>query len=84
MNYLKKEECEITVDDVIGGLKQPSNPNMLRVINDDLSIRNGKYGAYIFYKTTVMKKPRFKNLTALKKIIKRVKCRFCRIGLRNI
>ena len=66
VNYLKKEECEITVDDVVGGLQQPSNPNMLRVINGDLSIRNGKYGAYIFYKTTVMKKPRFLKLNGFK------------------
>ena len=31
-------------------------------INDDLSIRNGKYGDYIFYKTPNMNKPRFLNL----------------------
>ena len=30
-----------------------------------MSIRNGKYGAYIFYKTASMKKPRFLNLKGI-------------------
>ena len=33
--------------------------NMLRILNNELSIRNGKFGPYIFYKTNTMKKPRF-------------------------
>jgi hypothetical protein len=32
---------------------------MVRVITDEISIRNGKYGDYIFYKTSLMKNPTF-------------------------
>ena len=32
---------------------------VLREINKELSIRNGKYGPYIFFKTEIMKKPKF-------------------------
>lgn len=32
---------------------------VLREINKELSIRNGKYGPYIFFKTEMMKKPKF-------------------------
>jgi DNA topoisomerase-1 len=35
---------------------------MVRKITDDISIRNGKYGDYIFYKTTEMKNPTFLKL----------------------
>jgi DNA topoisomerase-1 len=35
---------------------------MVRKITDDISIRNGKYGDYIFYKTPVMKNPTFLKL----------------------
>jgi DNA topoisomerase-1 len=35
---------------------------LVRKINDDISIRNGKYGDYIFYKTSVMKNPTFLKL----------------------
>ena len=36
-----------------------NNKNIIRVIDNNISIRNGKYGAYIFYKTDKMKKPQF-------------------------
>ena len=32
---------------------------MIRVLTDEISIRNGKYGDYIFYKTSLMKNPTF-------------------------
>ena len=35
---------------------------LVRKINDDISIRNGKYGDYIFYKTAAMKNPSFLKL----------------------
>jgi DNA topoisomerase-1 len=35
---------------------------LVRKINEDISIRNGKYGDYIFYKTTAMKNPTFLKL----------------------
>ena len=36
-----------------------SNKNIIRVIDNNISIRNGKYGAYIFHKTDKMRKPQF-------------------------
>ena len=38
---------------------QSENKMILRAINSDLSIRNGKYGPYVFFKTSLMKKPKF-------------------------
>ena len=42
------------------GLLVPDN--ILLKINEELSIRSGKYGDYIFYMRENMKKPRFLNL----------------------
>jgi hypothetical protein len=42
---------------------------IIRVINDDVSIRSGKYGNYIFYKTMRMKKPKFISLKNFQKNI---------------
>jgi len=39
-----------------------TSEGIIRVINDDVSIRSGKYGNYIFYKTMQMKKPKFISL----------------------
>jgi len=44
---------------------------IIRTINDDISIRNGKYGDYIFYKTANMKKPKFISLKGLNKDYKK-------------
>ena len=41
----------------------PISSNILRTIDDSLSIRKGKFGPYIFYKTQFMKTPTFFNLT---------------------
>jgi topoisomerase IA-like protein len=40
-----------------GGLS--SSPGVLRVVNSDCSIRQGKYGQYVYYKTSEMKSPMF-------------------------
>ena len=46
----------------------PPPPNqtkaILRVINSDMSVRLGKFGPYVYYKTVEMKSPKF---LALKK-----------------
>jgi DNA topoisomerase-1 len=42
---------------------------IVRFINDDISIRSGKYGNYIFYKTIQMKKPKFISLKHFNKNI---------------
>jgi len=39
---------------------------MIRDIDENTSIRNGKYGDYIYYKTEKMKKPKFINLKKFK------------------
>jgi len=61
LTYLQKEEHDITIEDVIKFITKPSS-SVIREISDDLSIRNGKYGPYIFYKTKSMKKPQFLKL----------------------
>ena len=43
----------------------------IRTINDDTSIRTGKYGDYIFYKTINMKKPKFISLKSFNKDYKK-------------
>ena len=40
-----------------------NNSSILRKINDEISIRNGKFGNYIYYKTTAMTKPQFVKLS---------------------
>jgi DNA topoisomerase-1 len=58
---MKKSFEEITLEDVkdIVSGKKSANPKILLILNDHLSIRMGKYGPYVFYKTEKMKKPRF-------------------------
>ena len=60
LTYMKKEEHNITYEDVIQFIEKPSN--IVRNLTDKLSIRNGKYGHYIYYKTEGMKKPKFLSL----------------------
>lgn len=59
----KKEEFIVLEDvlDILLGTKS-GNPNVLKILNEDTSIRKGKYGPYIYYKTKSMSKPRFLNL----------------------
>ena len=52
-----------------GGRGGGGSEGILRVINDDISIRSGKYGNYIFYKTPKMKKPKFISLKNFEKNI---------------
>jgi hypothetical protein len=43
-----------------------TNPSILREINAHASVRNGQYGAYIYYKTPKMKTPAFVSLRGFK------------------
>jgi DNA topoisomerase I len=52
----------IKLEDVLPYLKR----EMIRDIDENTSIRNGKYGDYIYYKTEKMKKPKFINLKKFK------------------
>jgi len=40
-----------------------NNKNVLRIVTPELSVRKGKYGPYIFYKTAQMSEPKFVKLT---------------------
>jgi DNA topoisomerase-1 len=55
-------------DDSIGidGGDATDTTGVIRMVNDDTSIRKGKYGNYIFYKTAQMKKPKFISLKTFK------------------
>jgi topoisomerase IA-like protein len=43
-------------------MENPTYVGIVRPITDTLSIRKGKYGPYIFYKTKTMKSPKFLKL----------------------
>ena len=60
INNININEDNITLDDVINFInKTATNTSILREITKDISIRNGQYGHYIFYKTNKMNKPKF-------------------------
>ncbi len=60
---VNKTEKTIKLRDVVDLLdgKKSTNSNVLYEFDKTLSIRNGKYGPYIFFKTEKMKRPLFKN-----------------------
>tara|TARA_Y100000389_G_scaffold190005_2_gene214401 strand:+ start:947 stop:3373 length:2427 start_codon:yes stop_codon:yes gene_type:complete len=57
---------KISLEDAISIFENttPNENQLIRKINDCLSIRKGRYGDYIFYKTDTMKKPQFLRLTS--------------------
>ena len=50
---------ETTVDKEFSREDHPSNKLILRTLNSVFSIRKGKYGNYVYYKTAKMKTPEF-------------------------
>ena len=58
---IEKNEDDIVLEDVIDIVsgKKSTNPNVIKVLNENFSIRKGKYGEYVFYKTKNMSKPKF-------------------------
>jgi DNA topoisomerase-1 len=79
-HFQNKDFSSISLDEVIRFIendsfdchdasKSNSESGNIRVINDDVSIRSGKYGNYIFYKTMHMKKPKFISLKNFEKNI---------------
>ena len=40
----------------------------LKKFSEELSIRKGKYGDYIYYKTKTMKRPKFINVSKIKDV----------------
>jgi DNA topoisomerase-1 len=65
---IKKQFDEIGMDDVANLLdkKKPTetstDANVLRKLNDMMSVRKGKFGAYVYYKRPDMKSPQFLNI----------------------
>ena len=56
---------KITLEDIEKFIKSDKtnvNKNIIRVINNDFSIRKGKFGAYMYYKRNDMMKPEFYNI----------------------
>ena len=68
ISHIKKDKDDITLKDVLDVLngKKPQNSSVLKVITQDISVRKGKYGPYVFYKTNKMKKPRFIPMKGIK------------------
>ena len=40
----------------------PASPGIMRHVTEHISVRQGQYGAYLFYRTPAMKKPKFISL----------------------
>ena len=62
VGFLKKELNDITLEDVVPVLKgevKNKNKSIIKEISNEISIRKGKYGNYVYYKTSKMKKPKF-------------------------
>jgi DNA topoisomerase-1 len=59
ISHIKKEKITLTdVLELLKGKKEPGS-NILKVVTEEISVRKGKFGPYVFYKTNKMKKPRF-------------------------
>ena len=65
INEIQINETDINLDNVIEIIENSRNPNLVREITENLSIRKGKFGDYIFYKTKKMNKPKFLKLNEL-------------------
>jgi DNA topoisomerase-1 len=59
----KQSLDELTISDAItiinSSQEKAKTTAILRLLGDTMSVRNGKFGPYVFYKTTKMKKPKF-------------------------
>ena len=70
MNIIKKPLQDIQYEEVVEVLNtENTSSNTLRIINDDISIRKGKYGLYAFFKTKQMSKPQFLNIKKFKESV---------------
>ena len=62
LEIIEKDKDKDTADSD----KKSFTANIIRKLNDNISIRNGKFGDYIFYKTSKMTKPQFLKLGGFK------------------
>ena len=62
-SYSLKNVSPVSLKNVINAIENKGqNSSILREINNDISIRKGKYGPYIFFKTNTMNSPLFVNM----------------------
>jgi len=66
LGNINKSVDKITMEDVKKVIEGKANPSLLRTLNNDFSIRKGKYGAYAFYQSKGMNKPKFLNIKKFK------------------
>ena len=59
---ISKPTSDITMTDLEKTIDGKPNPSILRTLNDDFSVRKGKFGPYVYYKTKQMKNPKFLNI----------------------
>jgi DNA topoisomerase I len=60
LKFLKKDMDEITLQDAIKAINYKNkNPNVLKTLSENVSIRKGKYGPYVMVKKPGLKKPIF-------------------------
>jgi len=69
----KKSADNLSISDIIEVIENDCNTKsssssstILRELSTNLSIRKGKFGAYVYYKTPTMKKPEFYNIKKFK------------------
>ena len=48
--------------------REQKDQNILKELNKDISIRTGKFGPYVYYKTQKMKKPKFISIKKVKEL----------------
>jgi DNA topoisomerase-1 len=63
---LETLELNDIIEFIENGNEKEKGNHILRELNENLSIRRGKYGAYIYYKKSCMKKPEFLNIKKFK------------------
>lgn len=65
LSSLDKPFSQINISDaitIIQNYNSEEQPNIIKQIDENLSIRNGKFGNYLYYKSSNMKKPSFISL----------------------
>jgi hypothetical protein len=61
-NILDKKKLTDASASAGAGAGASADANVLRKLNDEMSIRKGKFGAYVYYKRPDMKSPQFLNI----------------------
>lgn len=61
LKYINKSIDDIELNDVVEYItkKSTSSSNIVKQLSNEVSIRKGKYGPYVFYKTSTMNRPKF-------------------------